>query len=55
MPNDGGVNNNCFNISGLWRIPSYPNASPLALGNSFSNADSQIGGERYGVPVGIRT
>ncbi|CAN6191390.1 unnamed protein product [Urochloa humidicola] len=50
MQNDGGVNNNCFNLDcGGFQL--YP--SPYVLGNSFSNADSQIGGERYGVPVGI--
>ncbi|CAL5044689.1 unnamed protein product [Urochloa decumbens] len=48
--NDGGVNNNCFNLDcGGFQL--YP--SPYVLGNSFSNADSQVGGERYGVPVGI--
>nr|CAB3469468.1 unnamed protein product [Digitaria exilis] len=50
MQNDGGVHNNCFNLDcgGFHLSPS-----PFALGNSWSNSDSQIGGERYGVPLGI--
>nr|TKW19597.1 hypothetical protein SEVIR_4G030800v2 [Setaria viridis] len=48
--NDGGVNNNCFNLD-CAGFHLYP--SSYALGSSVSNADSQVGGERYGVPVGI--
>lgn len=50
MQNDGGVNNNCFNLDcGGFHLYE----SPYALGSSISGADSQVGGERYGVPVGI--
>ncbi|OEL22369.1 hypothetical protein BAE44_0016612 [Dichanthelium oligosanthes] len=50
MQNDEGAANNCFNLDcGGFHVSS----TEYALGASFANSDSQIGGDLYGVTVGI--
>ncbi|OEL23441.1 hypothetical protein BAE44_0015539 [Dichanthelium oligosanthes] len=50
MQNDEGVAKNCFNLDcGGFHVSS----TEYALGASFADSDSQIGGDLYGVTVDI--
>jgi len=51
VQNDEGVVNNCFNLDcGGFHLVDK---TPAALGAQFGNKDSQVGGDIYGIAVGI--
>ncbi|TVU12678.1 hypothetical protein EJB05_46332, partial [Eragrostis curvula] len=51
LVNDGGVKNNCFNLDcGGFHLKE---GAPYALESSWRDSDSQVGGVRYGITLGI--